>query len=74
MANRHPHNDWVGQCTCKDYHSEAMLNLLTDISESLQEIASTLRCRNFINIPRKLDQLVTNTGKKTRATKLRSVA
>lgn len=76
MANRRPNNDWVGRCTCKDFHNEALLNIATDISERLQEIASILRCRNFLDIPRKLEAIKANTEKpkRGRPAKLRSVA
>lgn len=45
---------------------QATLALLMDIRDELQALNRILNCRNFLDIPRKLDQIRRNTTKPKR--------
>lgn len=49
--------------------TSATLATLMDIRDELQRLNGLLQCRNFINIPRKLDAIRRNTTKKCKARK-----
>jgi len=44
--------------------NQAIVSVLTDIREELQALNRVLQCPNFIEVPRKLDQIAKNTRKR----------
>ncbi len=50
-----------GRCQSVDH---AQLAVLMDIRDELQTLNALLRCRNFLNIPDKLDAIRRNTAPK----------